>query len=186
MAKGLLLCKPENVPTVGELSEFTIEDATSKAGKPYKRFRRNTAEYGGTPYKVISASQTGHSDQHGNVWVNVEAEEQAGATPPSAPATQERNAQIAWAGAIARATELVIARGMTGPDQAIPAIRELAVQEFYPLIHGGPLAASSTDAQGTPEATAETPPAASQGAQEGNEQAPAQGQTSTDDDDIPF
>jgi hypothetical protein len=64
--KGWLLCKTP--PQIGSVDNFTVEQKTSKAGKPYLRIKRNGADYGGKPYQIVSLDQNHeYSDRHNNL-----------------------------------------------------------------------------------------------------------------------
>lgn len=71
---GLHSCKPGNDPKVGETKTFVIENKTSKNGKAYLKIKAAGADFGGTPYRILSAEPTGYVDSYGNHSYNLEIE----------------------------------------------------------------------------------------------------------------
>lgn len=73
---GLHSCKPENSPVVGEIKTFVIEQHTSKkSGKPYLKIKSAGVDYGGEPYRILSAKPTNFTDARGNISFSLEVEE---------------------------------------------------------------------------------------------------------------
>lgn len=71
---GLHSCKPQNEPKQGEIKTFVIEQRKGKSGKDYLKIKSAGAQFGGTPYRILSAEPTGYTDDHGNVSFNLEIE----------------------------------------------------------------------------------------------------------------
>jgi len=111
---GLLSVKPGNEPEQGETRTFVIEQRPARNGKKaWTKIKGAGLEYGGAPYRILSAEPTGYVDAHGNCSFNVEIEpsneaptgfQQAKSTmeapadaPESPPAHQngESNSEIA-------------------------------------------------------------------------------------------
>ncbi len=81
---GLHTCKKGNEPKAGDVKTFVIEHKTGKSGKPYIKIKSAGADYGGTPHRIVSASQTDFVDAHGNLSFNLEVEA-AGDSAESGP-----------------------------------------------------------------------------------------------------
>lgn len=72
---GLHSCKPENKPVVGETKTFVVEHKPARNGKkPWIKIRSAGPDYGGEPYRILSAEPTGFTDTHGNISFNIEIE----------------------------------------------------------------------------------------------------------------
>lgn len=72
---GLHSCKPENKPIVGETKTFVVEHKPARNGKkPWIKIRSAGPDYGGEPYRILSAEPTGFTDTHGNISFNIEIE----------------------------------------------------------------------------------------------------------------
>ncbi len=87
---GLLTVKPGNEPQEGDVKTFVIEQRTSKGGKPWTKIKSAGADFGGTPYRIISAEKTDFVDSHGNVSYNLQIEavngpQTSGNAPRTAP-----------------------------------------------------------------------------------------------------
>lgn len=82
---GLHSCKPGNEPIVGETKTFVVEHRPARNGKkPWIKIRSAGADYGGEPYRILSAEPTGFTDTHGNISFNIEIEP-ATAAPEASP-----------------------------------------------------------------------------------------------------
>lgn len=172
---GLLRVKPANVPEVGNVVSLSASTVTGKSGKPYTKFKRDTAEYGGVDCTIVSVKPLGEPDQHGNVMLVLDVEgplsvaaEGASAGPVAAPnasngrsgdddRTEQINRSVAYKGAV----EICAARIQQGelkPEDAASAIATLTTA-LLPVVTG--------------ESSPPTPPAQS-------------GSPVKTDDDIPF
>lgn len=170
---GLLKVKPENVPNVGDTVTLSYQELTSQKGNQYLKFKRDTAEYGGKPYKVVSA-QPKDPDEHGNiaVWIGVDAtdtpSEASGSAPNASNGRSGRDEAIDRAVAFKAATEIVcvlVRDGKVAPEDAAGEI-ERRTAELLPVLRG----------EDPP-----TTPVSENGSSETRDTVPA-----TSDDDIPF
>lgn len=193
---GLLCCKPENKPNPGDVVSLSVEQATGQSGTAYTRFRRNTAEYGGSPYRVDSVSETGRSDQHGNVWLNLAATPTEGAGAASsgqagmggtAPAASnsDRDEGMAQAGAFNAGVTIAAAllqKGEITPEQVVGTVEHWA-QRLLALRRSGVQAVTVT----TSEGNGQPPQGGNQPEAQPQEQPAQVGDTGTTPvDDIPF
>ena len=87
---GLHSCKAENEPQAGQIKTFVVEQRTGKSGKAYLKIKSAGAEFGGTPYRIVSAEPTGYTDKYANISFNLEIEPVNGA--PSVPEGNEASA----------------------------------------------------------------------------------------------
>jgi len=87
---GLHSCKAENEPQVGQIKTFVVEQRTGKSGKAYLKIKSAGAEFGGTPFRIVSAEPTGYTDKFGNISFNLEIEPVNGGIPK---AEQEADAE---------------------------------------------------------------------------------------------
>lgn len=71
---GLHSCKPNHQPIEGDIKTFVVEQRQGKSGKPYLKIKSEKEEYGGRPFKIISAKKTDFVDAHGNLSFNLELE----------------------------------------------------------------------------------------------------------------
>ena len=78
---GLYSCKPGNEPQAGQIKTFVVEQRTGKSGKAYLKIKSAGAEFGGTPFRIVSAEPTGYTDKFGNISFNLEIEPVNGAPP---------------------------------------------------------------------------------------------------------
>jgi hypothetical protein len=179
---GWLVAK--NVPQLGQVDYFTYESKTSKAGKPYLRFKRNGPEYNGKPFKIVGVQQNHeYSDQYQNLSFNITVEAQDGAVPAPQGQTNipnggpsKKDAKIDRAVAFKAAVELIAGTkgvGEQGPNVEVTVenVRNLT-EALLPVVTG-----ESADPKGQ-EAPEQIAP----------EQVPMQqpGPVPTTDDDIPF
>ena len=88
---GLLSVKPGNEPEQGETRTFVVEQRTGKSGKPYLKIKSAGPDYGGTPYRIISAEPTGFVDAHKNISFSVEIEPVNGGDALRESQTQSRD-----------------------------------------------------------------------------------------------
>lgn len=72
--EGLLSQKPGRDPEVGQVKCFTVEQRTSKAGKPWTKVKNSTPDMGGQPYRILAVNKTDFVDAHKNVSFNVQIE----------------------------------------------------------------------------------------------------------------
>ncbi len=88
---GLHSCKVGNEPVEGEVKTFIIEQRTSAKGKPWTKIKSAGADFGGTPYRIISAEKTDFVDSHGNLSFNLQIEAENGSqSSGNAPRTYEK------------------------------------------------------------------------------------------------
>jgi hypothetical protein len=171
---GWLVAK--NVPQLGQVDYFTYESKTSKAGKPYLRFKRNGPEYNGKPFKIVGVQQNHeYSDQYQNLSFNITVEAQDGAVDPSSPVTPngqkrtnigEKDARIARQVAFKGAVELIAGKAVEIGNGPVEDEVDNLTGRLLPVVTG-----ESADPKAElPETAATTEPPV---------------QTSTDDD-IPF
>lgn len=188
---GLILVKQDNVPAPGDTISVTAEQANGQSGRTYTRFRRNTAEYGGTPHRVEKAELTGRSDNHGNVWVSVDLspiegagaagsgqQSRAGAAPAS---SNQREENIAQAGAFNAGLAIAVAEVQAGAYSTGQLVDR--VKHWH-----GELIGFRRAIVGLQQAEPQPQPEPAQ-QQIQQEQPPAQTETAqpaTADDDIPF
>ncbi len=78
---GLHSCKPGNEPQEGDVKTFVVENRTSAKGKPWTKIKSAGADFGGTPYRIISAEKTDFVDSHGNLSFNLQIEAENGSQP---------------------------------------------------------------------------------------------------------
>jgi hypothetical protein len=86
---GLHKCQPKNEPIEGETKSFSVLHMPAKEGKkPWIKIKSESAEKGGSKYRVVSVTPTGwEPDDYGNVSFNLEIEAVNGAAgnPPQRP-----------------------------------------------------------------------------------------------------
>lgn len=97
---GLLSVKPGNEPVQGETRTFMIEQRPAKGDKKaWIKVKHAGPDFGGEPYRILSASPTGFVDNHGNISFNVEIEasssqptrQQGERVPPFKPDSEDRS-----------------------------------------------------------------------------------------------
>jgi hypothetical protein len=81
---GLLVCKPDNAPSIGSIESLSYQRLAGQSGKSYLRFKRDSAQYGGHPFRILTAEKTDYSDQHGNVSFNISVSPDADEGVPAA------------------------------------------------------------------------------------------------------
>ncbi len=72
---GLHSCKPGHEPEVGQVKTFTVIHNPPKGEKKaWTKIKSAGPDYGGQPYRIVSAEPTGFTDSYGNISFNLEIE----------------------------------------------------------------------------------------------------------------
>ncbi len=123
---GLLTVKPANKPNAGDTLHLLKETRTSeKSGKEYLKFKRDRE---GPPYRILTATQTDYSDDHGNISFSISVEPFGDSETPVEGAVSPPNASNVRSGTTNRDEEIARAVAFKG------AIELTAAMEFGPDI----------------------------------------------------
>jgi hypothetical protein len=183
---GLHNCKPGNEPMVGQIKTFVVQQMPAANGKKaWTKIKSANAENGGTPYKILSAKPTGHTDSYGNVSFNIEIEPETGSGQQSSGGSTRGSSPAS--------------RPSNGDDRSSRIERqhsqEMALRYWSLLARGGAL--SPEDCKDTPKLRAvidwfqrdvsHTPSAPVKQPEHGVQGDPSEyGDGSPDDEEIPF
>lgn len=133
---GLLSCKPGNEPTEGEVKTFVIEQRLSKKGKPWLKIKSAGPDYGGQPYRIVSAEQTDFVDAHGNLSFNVELEAvQNGQEPQKRPVNAPESSVQRFNGLDERQRAIIRQHSQSSALQVLTLkqlLGELSVEDLTP------------------------------------------------------
>lgn len=72
---GLHSCKPGHEPTIGQVKTFAVIHNPPKGDKKaWIKIKSAGPDFGGQPYRIVSAEPTGYTDSYGNISFNLEIE----------------------------------------------------------------------------------------------------------------